>query len=580
MANEPDQMENPGELAVLVEAKRAAVASWQDFAAGRGMPEWPLLTKLEISNVCNLKCAMCDTFSALNPSRLLRLGEVERGFLDVAQALEALDPLLRHTLAVRCSGLGEPTVHPRFREVVAGLSRFAVMVEFFTNGMLVDEGFAAFLVASGVHKVRFSLSGATRQDYEGVYLGGDFERVLAGIAGLARAKAAAASPYPIIGINSLAFRHHLATLEDFVTLMAAHGVEDICVQPLQEHGAIPALAGHAGVLGEAVGRAQVRAAGLGVVLTVVPSAPVPSHTAPAVPVSDFPSLARSVVAARPAGAGDPLPRLDPERGDADYLRVALDLEPAEGSPLCLMPFEEIYIRRNGDLKPCCHADKQGVPLGTLARQDGGTLWRGHGFSAVREAMLAGLVPNAVCRSCHTPKTRSSVPAVVEAYNAWCRNRHGIAPLPSGLAAPSAAGAVGQGRFQGDADTNRRAKQAFARPALARPDEAVFLRVEGCFDRVSRTGAEGWAWVPLCPGQRLQCSAWLDGRPLAQGLADLYRGDLEAAGKGDGRHAYGLAFAAPLPADADLSAIQVRIEVSGQILARFSPSVVAPEAAQA
>lgn len=577
------------ETTALLDAKRDAVAAGLGFAAGGPMPRWPLLMKLEISNVCNLRCAMCDTFSALNPSRSRRLGEVERGFLDVSAAMDPLAPLLRHALAVRCSGLGEPTVHPRFREVIAWLSRYRVMVEFFTNGMLVDDELAGFLVAAGVHKVRFSLSGASRDDYEAVYLGGDFHKVLAGIRGLARAKAAAGSPYPVIGVNSLAFRHHAAALDDFVGLMAAHGVEDIILQPLEEHAAIPAMAGHGGMDPAAAERAAALARELGVTLTVLPGCDAGARGGAGrpVPLGEFRSLARSAAgrsaagrsAAGKAAAGrsgaDPLPRLDPARGDADYLRLALDLEPARDATVCLMPFEEIYVRRGGDVKPCCHADKQGVPLGSITRQDGGEIWRGHGFSAMREAILAGLVPNAVCRACRTPKTGSALPGIIHVYNAWHQARHGTAPLSAdaAVAGPDAAGAARPNRFEGGAGVNRRAKLDAARSALSRPDEAAFLRVEGNFDWVGRRHAEGWAWIPQCPGHRLRCSVWLGERLLAEGTAGNHRADLEAAGKGDGRYAYFLSFSAPLPEDCDLSAVRIHVEAAGRTAARFSPSLV-------
>ena len=38
---------------------------------------------IEVSNVCDLKCAMCPTFSALHTKRLSNVSQVERGLVDI-----------------------------------------------------------------------------------------------------------------------------------------------------------------------------------------------------------------------------------------------------------------------------------------------------------------------------------------------------------------------------------------------------------------------------------------------------------------------------------------------------------------
>ena len=44
--------------------RREAFESFFAFAAGEALPRYPLEIFLEVSNVCDLKCAMCPTFSA------------------------------------------------------------------------------------------------------------------------------------------------------------------------------------------------------------------------------------------------------------------------------------------------------------------------------------------------------------------------------------------------------------------------------------------------------------------------------------------------------------------------------------
>jgi len=64
--------------------KLETIASFCNFLEGGNHPQWPLEIFLEISNACDLKCAMCTTFSALSPNRFLKLKSSERGFLETA----------------------------------------------------------------------------------------------------------------------------------------------------------------------------------------------------------------------------------------------------------------------------------------------------------------------------------------------------------------------------------------------------------------------------------------------------------------------------------------------------------------
>lgn len=608
----------------LAAAKTAAIESFSAFTRGEGMPDWPLEIFLELSNLCDLKCAMCPTFSALSPHRLRAIKEADRGFLDTAKAGECLESLLRHALAVHCFGYGEATIHPRFREAIEYLSRFEVMIDFFTNGMHLEE-IAEFLVERKVHKVTVSFSGATREEYENVYLGGKFDRVLAGMRRLAEAKARAGSAYPVIEVNSLGFRHHVARLDDFVDLMAAHGVGRVYVKPLQEHGdAINALAGHAAIVRPEVegvvierARERARAAGLDLAVHALDTAATPEEyeavlarrRAPVeaggkpyafVPVSEFGDLARSVVPLRPLGEADAQARLDLGRDDADYLRLALDIEPGGalagdgGMFHCMEPFTTMYVRRSGDVKPCCFADNAAASLGLVGRDGGEAIWRGGGFAGIREAILSGLYPKALCHFCLKhgvgPK-RHFVDGMAAAYADWHRVVHGSDGVPVPVL-PDNRGIVGRilecnpamltgNRFQGGltvlgdrADlredlrrSNRWAKLETLRAALAQSTAGGIVRVEGNIDVVSRDHVEGWVWTPLLPEHRFDVSVWLGDLLLAAGNAATWRDDLERAGKGDGRYHYKLFFSRPLPPEADLYAVEVRVEGAETVLRR-------------
>ena len=63
------------------------------------------------------------------------------------------------------------------------------------------------------------------------------------------------------------------------------------------------------------------------------------------------------------------------------------------------------------------------------------------------------------------------------------------------------------------------------------------KIKGFLDRIDGLYVVGWAWDPEKPEERLKVVVYVDGEPVAEGVADQYREDLERAGIGDGRHGF-------------------------------------------
>jgi len=308
-------------MAPLLDAKRDAIRSFAEFTEGRiPAPEFPLEIYLEISNVCDLRCVMCTRFSAFNPERKQAIWDVDPGFLDARAAADVLRPLLERALVVHAFGYGEPTIHPDFPGFLSHLSQFEVLIDFFTNGMHLTDDLARLLVDRSIHHLTVSFSGSTAAEYESVYQGGNFERVLAGLDRVRDAKRAAGKAYPGVRMNSMTFDHHVRTLDRFLELASAHGVESVEVTRLLEHtSVIPPLAGHAADLRsaeirDAIDRGREAASRLGITLTLHPMieeelalperTPGASPSPDRVPLAEFPAVARALpVFPRPGRTG-------------------------------------------------------------------------------------------------------------------------------------------------------------------------------------------------------------------------------------------------------------------------------------
>jgi len=431
------------------EAKLKAVRSFADFQAGKGSLGYPLEVFLEVSNLCNMRCVMCDAFSALNPYRLNAECADDLQLMDFDALRSSLGSVLEHALAVHCFGYGEATIHPKFRQMIEMIAHYEVLVDFFTNGMRLTGELADFLVDQRVWKVTFSLSGTTAEEYEKVYLGGNFAKVLSGIKSLARSKSRARTEFPLIHVNSIGFEHHIRRLDEFVELMADCGVNGLTVHPLVVNPHMPFLVHHSAVYRPDVhyavfARAGKIAARHGMTLDLDPfisecardedesqqirrrrvagvsgSKTDPLASAP-VPIERFPEMSKSVRCLR-NDQRPPRPYTLVDLTTESREQVAAKLGPFDEYPdfLCWEPFKTLFISSTGMTRPCCFADRR-TSFGDLAVLPGEEVWGGAGFEVVRDAIRSGRYPRCcqICLQRGTAPKNHGVDGLWDSYVPW------------------------------------------------------------------------------------------------------------------------------------------------------------------
>lgn len=536
--------------------KLAGIRSFGAFCLGNAAPAYPLETFVELSNICDLKCTMCADFSDQSLSRAETIRAKKRGLIDAATILERFDPVLRHALSVHCFGGGEPTIHPEFRPILEHLAGYEVMVDFFTHGQHLDQSLAEFLVANGVHKVTISLSGSTPDIYGRYYLGGDFHIAVSGIRRLAAIKRQVGTPYPIIEINSLGFRPHVETFEDFVELMAEAGANVIHLKQLQRWPHLPHLGDHVSihrpwVEGRMLVRAIARAKALGVHVDTSQYAALGVQT-------ETEYRERLAEIEREGCAPPVLPRRQPAE-DKTPVRClsgteskavvaslfAITPSPAEGFH-CLEPFKTMFVTRNGHVRPCCFHNHWSWHLGDITAADPLGIWGGTGYGTMRDAILDGDYPMELCGPCLSkhlgPKTHGMAEQV-RAYLAWHRARFGPV-LAEDLSrhSPTVLNDLNIGnraivaRHAGAARAPDDTDLLAGLPAAPMLDHTVATVIEGNLERLGDE-VVGWVWSPIEPGRRLPVSVWRGESLVARGTADIMRDDLLAAGKGDGAHGF-------------------------------------------
>jgi radical SAM protein with 4Fe4S-binding SPASM domain len=323
-------------------------------------PQLPREVQLEVTGACNLACRMC--LVRYRP----KLGKREGAmcFHVFKSIVDDLPELERLTL----QGLGEPLLAPDFDEMVEYACARGVRVGFNTNGTFLTRERAERFVRAGVDWLHISLDGATRETYEGIRDGSDFEKVRGNIAGLVEVRRELGADRPTIQLVFVAMRRNLHELSALVRLAADLGVESVWVQNLSHSFSDTDPSGS---------YAEIRRFAAGEALWGEPNPEAMRR------FEDAQALAQEL------GIDLRLPRLEEP--------PPVPREP--GSPGCHWPFESAYVAHDGDVQPCCMvmgADR--AVLGNAEREGFAAVWGNEGYRKFREALLTDDPPE-VCVGC-------------------------------------------------------------------------------------------------------------------------------------------------------------------------------------
>lgn len=166
---------------------------YRSFRRGDAVVRFPPVRLwIELSARCNLKCVMC-------PNR--DLPEDQKGDMEWPVFRKIVDEAEGFAFEVSLHHRGESLLHPRALEFIRYAASKRMRTKLHTNGMLLTPELADGIVNSGLSRISFSFDGFTREEYEKIRRGGDFDRTVANIQGLLRAKKKAGTDLPTVAIE-------------------------------------------------------------------------------------------------------------------------------------------------------------------------------------------------------------------------------------------------------------------------------------------------------------------------------------------------------------------------------------------
>jgi len=325
----------------------------------------PRVVFIEVTNRCNLVCETCPrTYFDREPLRSLTLEE----FRTIAAQFPEMRRAVLH-------GIGEPLLNPALPQMIRDLKTRGVEVLFNSNGVLLTPWWQEQLVRSGLDEFRCSIDGADPATYARIRGADLLGRVIAGLGGLVRTKAALGSATPRISIWMVATQENIGELPDLVRLAARLGLPEVYLQRMVFFAGAPgAQYGMAreelAVFGDA-GRRQEEI------------------------IAECEALGNELgVTLRASGARDPRASLTASRTAGEA--------PWQG---CMRPFTTAYVTANGNCLPCCISpfttpDYDSLLLGNLFEQPFDQIWNGEPYVAFRSAFLSDR-PHPACAGCGT-----------------------------------------------------------------------------------------------------------------------------------------------------------------------------------
>jgi MoaA/NifB/PqqE/SkfB family radical SAM enzyme len=312
--------------------------------------------EIDVSNKCNIRCRMCyfsfdEAFYAkptfLTPSKFALLA----------------DAILPHAKTVMLSLGSEPLTSPHFRAILKLAAQHAVPeLGFYTNGLLLDDKVIDSVIEHGVTLVAVSVDGATKQTYEAIRRGADFDTLLRNVRRLVRRRAASGRSHPRVRFGVVLMRQNIEELPDLVTLAWRLGVEELnFFHAVVYEGldmAAQSLVHHKELSNRCLTRATEKAAELGLKVVHSPNL--------------FDEASRATT--RPSTPGRQM------------------------TPYCLFPFFHVSMDALGRVPACPFAHGE-PPYGIVTSETPfEQIWLGAKFADLRRQILTNDPPN-ICRRC-------------------------------------------------------------------------------------------------------------------------------------------------------------------------------------
>jgi len=126
----------------------------------------PRVFAFELTNYCNLDCAMC-------PRRFMKR---KVGFMNFGLFKNIIKQIRGYNAWVFLHNFGEPLFHPQLEQIIDHCAENNIRTYLSTNATILDDKKSYALLNSKLDKIVLCLDGVTKEVYQKIRQGGDFDK--------------------------------------------------------------------------------------------------------------------------------------------------------------------------------------------------------------------------------------------------------------------------------------------------------------------------------------------------------------------------------------------------------------------
>lgn len=196
------------------------------------MVSWPVILKIDISPVCNLRCTICVHADAHGNPALEQQDFRGAHRMTVEQFRRIVEEVGGKSNAVSLYTWGDPMTHPDLDEMCGIARNNGLQVHISTNfSFSLTDARIRSLITSGLTHLTVCVDGLTQEKYQRTRVGGRIDWVVDNLRRVTALKRALGLTYPIVEVQYIQFQHNLDEVEAARKLCTEYGVDEFSPIP-------------------------------------------------------------------------------------------------------------------------------------------------------------------------------------------------------------------------------------------------------------------------------------------------------------------------------------------------------------
>lgn len=165
----------------------------------------PSYIEVEVTTRCNLKCIICEHTYWQEPNRDMSFEEF-KSIIDQFPKLKWIG----------LTGIGESFINKDFMKMLRYVKEKNIFVELYDTFYFIDKNTAKELIEMGIDKIFISLDAATKETYEKIRVGSDFERVVNNLKNFFRFKKEMKAYFPQVAFHYIINKLNLQEIPQYI----------------------------------------------------------------------------------------------------------------------------------------------------------------------------------------------------------------------------------------------------------------------------------------------------------------------------------------------------------------------------